>query len=924
MFTLTKLCDHSKSHVLLQSFVPPRMNKMPRQDLDESSQLSQNIELEIDSQIGQTFSQYSRSNLIHSDKLEILNSRGYQRQHQGNFSSLSMYQGGQKKDDDSMDTNLQNPNESNLIGRNLNSMASPIADYMNQLKKVCFDSQDSNGSNRIKSPWSVYGSNNNSPKTLNSPRNEGIGRTDLKAVVTEPDNGAEHSVNNSDQLKCRSTQEQTLQDLDSFHNDKLEEGKADKYDCVTESNNEDFSELTDRHHKVVNENTKNEFQSKRSMLEIMKLVKGKTALFGTNRKESDNKMQEKSRALRCNERVLNEEQIDSNSVDHENENVIETNNLRIDSYKINDKSELLSNTPHSSTHEEVTAIDLDSCELSPTERLDMDVCPSFAISFSPLSNVTYSDDESVQEDKIASKCVIDNTATVKSVDTSEVNEVSNSTVSNHVKWLMPDALHQRVKQNKSDIDSHTNFPNDNIVNEDENAFKNENDSLTLSAQCDKITPEDRKESPGNDNHVHSSSGEGDGLLSKKEINDTPKEFSDPTNDQEEKSSYEAEDIVQNRIQGKCSVQVDRNNKKENSDTETIGQDESNENIGQCLDGISSVKNADETMTQFVGSINGTVETAENLKESLFENEIPKSDITEESDFIDLIDNAECNNALETEIFDCNSVVSDKTVSGVSDRKTTQSQDTMEYSCDTMSHCSDSQLFLQSQPLEVPDIAKFKSLDKSNIILPIQQTRKSEEFKSSFESQEVSQQIPLGSTYIGLGQKLQSQNVSPSLSKGAYVKDNIEKYPIIQCDRDCVKPKLRHNKELPHDRDSEPLKSHDLSSEENIQRPHFIDCDPHQEAEPECESILTQIDNHHTVNMYERSANSGHQRVKRWKNLGNSCNEPVICNHCSYGPGIARLMYCTLFRHNLRNTVEQCAFDVIPITIQDISKLPAGI
>ena len=859
------------------------MNKIPRQDPDESSQLSQNSELENDSRIGQNFSPYSKSNLIPSEKLEILNSRGYQRQHQGKFSSLSKYPGGQRNGVDSVDVKLQIPHDNNAIGRNLNSIASPIADYMNQLKKVCFDSQESNGSNRTKSPWSVYGSNNNSPKTLNSPRNEGIGRTDLKAVVAEPDNGAENSVTNSYQLTCRSTQQQTLQDLDSFHNDRLEEGKAEKCEIVTASNNKEFSEDTDRHHKVVNENTKNEFQSKRSMLEIMKLVKGKTAPFGTNREESDNKMQEKSRALRCNERVLHEEQIYRTSVDHENENVIETNNLRIDAYKINDKSELSSNTPHSSTHEEVTAIDLDSGELTPTEGLDMDVCPSFAISFSPLSNVTYSDDESVQEEKIASKCVIDNTETVKSVGASDVNEVSNRTVSNHVKGLMPDTLHQRIKQNESDIDSHTNFPNDTIVYENENAFKNENDSLTLSAQCDKITPEDRKESPGNDNHVHSSSSEGDGLVSKTEINDTPKEFSDPTNDQKEKSSYEAEDKVQNRIQGIGSVQVDGNNKKENSDTETIGQDESNENICQCLDGISYEKNADETMTQFVGFINGTVETAENLKENLLENEIPKSDITEESDFIDLIDNAEINNALETETIDCIIVVSDKAVSGVSDRKTTQSQDTMDYSCDTMSHCSDSQLFSLSQPPVVPDIAKFKSLDESKVALQNQQSKRSEDFKNSFESQEISQQIPIASRNLGLGQKFQSQTLSPFSSKGGHVKDKIEKSPVLKCDRDYLKPKLRHDKE--HDRDSEPFKSHDSSSEENIHVPQFIDCDPHQETyrtEPECESILTQIDNHHTVNMYDRSSNSRLQHVKRWKDLGNSCNAHIIYNHCSYG------------------------------------------
>ena len=843
------------------------MNTIPRKDTDESSQLSQDSQLENDSQMRQMYSPCSESNFIPGN----LNSRNDQRQNERTFSSLSMYAGGQNNVENNMATNLQNPVESDLLGRNLKSMASPIVDYMNQLKKVCFDSQDSSGSNRTRSPWSVYGSKNNSPlfgsknnspRTLNSTKNEGIERMDPKAVAGEPDSGVENPVNDSNYPTSRSTQNDSY----SFDN-RLGVSKAEKNQNVNESNI-DLNKHTEARHKQVNENANNAFQSKRSMFEIMKLMKAKTDSFGTRTEVTGNKVQTESPHLQeHNENMLHVEQTVHNhavlekAADFETLN-IEPESLSVDAYNTNDKSEKLSN---STNKEKATAIDFDSCGLSETEGLDNDG-PSFAISFSPLSNVTYSDDESIQEDKIASKNVIGNTETVEIGNT--VDMIPNETVSDQLSRKLSNAISQDEKQNmlNLDTDRHTDTPDIPTVYEDENSFKNENVGSALSEQCDKSTQETRIETTGTD-PVHSSSYEG-GLISKSEMTNTCNDSSEQTNFEEKKCKIM--DMTEKRIEEKGNLlhENDKNaSVKGNSATELLREDVSGADLN--VDEISSEQTSNFKMNHTVDNS----KIAENIEERIFENGNFNSDNEEESDFIDLIDNAENGCALEAKICDTNSVVSDKTVSGVSDRKTTQSQDTMDYSCDTMSCCSDSQIFSQSHLPEVPDISKFKT-DESKVALQNQRSKISEELENSSESQEVSQQIPVISRSLFLGQKFSSPNLSASLLKSGHVEDNVEKPFMNQCDSDGLK--AEHDEK--HDRKNKPMKNCYHIDGEIIQPPQFVDDISHHEiaaTEPQCESILTQIDNHHTANSYDRTLNLGpHHVSRRWQTLGNICCAPV--------------------------------------------------
>ena len=880
---------------MLQGFVPPRMNKIPRKDTDESSQLSQDSQLEKDSQMHQTYSPCSKSNFVPGN----LSSRNYQRQIEGNFNSLSMYPGERKQSENSRDTNMQKTNESNLTVRNLNSMTSPIVDYMNQLKKVCFDSQDSSGSNRTRSPWSVYGSKNNSPlfgsknnspRTLNSTKNEGIERMDPKAVAGEPDSGVENPVNDSNYPTSRSTQEQTLNDSYSFDN-RLGVSKAEKNQNVNESNI-DLNKHTEARHKQVNA-----FQSKRSMFEIMKLMEAKTDSFGTRTEVTGNKVQTESpHLLEHNENMLHVEQTVHNhavlekAADYETLN-IEPESLNVDAYNTNDKSEKLSN---STNKEKATAIDFDSSDLSETEGLDNDG-PSFAISFSPLSNVTYSDDESIQEDKIASKNVIGNTETVEIGNT--IDMIPNETVSDQLSRKLSNAISQDEKQNmlNLDTDRHTDTPDVPMVCEDENAFKNENVGSALSEQCDKSTQETRIETTGTD-PVHSSSYEG-GLISKSEMTNTCNDPSEQTNFEEKKCKIM--DMTEKRIEEKGNL-LNENDKiatvKGNSATELLREDVSGADLN--VDEISSEQTSNFKMNHLdTGTVDNS-KIAENIEERIFEKGNFNSDNEEESDFIDLIDDAESGCALEAKICDTNSVVSDKTVSGVSDRKTTQSQDTMDYSCDTMSCCSDSQIFSQSHLPEVPDISKFKT-DESKVALQNQRSKISEELENSSESQEVSQQIPVISRSLFLGQKFSSPNLSASLLKSGHVEDNVEKPFMNQCDSDGLK--AEHEKHV-YNRKNKPMKNCYHIDREIIQPPQFVDDISHHEiaaTEPQCESILTQIDNHHTANSYDRTLNPGpHHVSRRWQTLGNfSCKEERwVSQSCPFYLHTCFYLYRRTMRH----------------------------
>ena len=870
--------------------MPPRMTKSPRQDPDESSpQFSHSSEKGINFMAGQTLPSYSKNNPMLSQRLEALNSRSYQKQYEEN--ALSMYSGGQKKDADNMGLNmLKTSQRTTLNSGSLSSMASPVANYMNQLQKVCFDSPELSGSDsRTKSPWSVYGSNNSSQKILNSPKFEGIERPGIKGVVVEPDNGTENPIGKSYQLVNRSSQEKPVHEScysDLFHNDRLQIGKD--YDRFTESNNKEFSEHTDICYKEVNNKIENAFKSKRSMMEIMKLVKGKTSPFGANTEKNSNEAHEKSsKLLRCSDIVSCEERTDKSpavldkTVDDENTAL--PNDCSTDVENSNDISELVGDKPHSSVSEQVTATDLNSNEMSETEGFDMDAGPSFSISFSPLSNVTYSDDESAQEDK-TTESVIDNVSTVKDVDAVEVNEMSNSTLSNQLTGQISNKVSQRVEQDESESDFiiHTGFPKDNMVCGKENALENETEAVKQSTECETNRCVVRKESSRTVNH--SSTDERGGVDSKTEINYTPNESIEPNNTQEDTCSFKADDVTKVRNEENCSLfSVNNNDRgdaghmktmKENLDTVTLSQGKSAERIVQNVDEITSERkfngnNLDNGMHQFAGSFSESADTPENTGDNKLGNGISKS---EESDFIDLIDNAETDNALGANTFDCNSVASDEAVSDYSDRKTTQSQDTMDYSCDTLSHSSNSQQFSQSHPPEVPDMAKVKSPRDSKVTLQSQQLSLGS--KLSFQSQEVSQQIPVVSETLRLGQKFKSKTLSPISSKSVHAKDNIQKSPVSQhSDRDSLKTKLKNDEK--HTRDRQPLRSYDPSSEENIQLSQNIGCGVNQgtyKTEAESESILTQINYHHRANMCDRSLSSRQQHDKRLKDIGNCKHE----------------------------------------------------
>ena len=831
----------------------------------------------------------------------------------------------------------------------VNSMASPLTNYMNQLQKVCYDSQESNDSdNRLKSPWSVYGSNNSSPYTYKSPRiqrntcespriSENTSTNPRKSVNREVFEDNENSSLIEEQLNYTTKaigSHQNKYELDQnkplnpYQNagvstssvsesrnlialrlacPSIGQSKSNRLEGETElcnwkenkaSVNYDIVniiEATDLDDKL-NENLlakgntelltieekkkcgngvkvddkeeanisdkphENLLESKRSMTEIMSLLKGKQTVGKSSNgdthkhttNQSLNSVHSQDDRLKAYEKAVKVTDILGDKITKE----------------FDDNTDALENTKSNINSSKFEASDLqnDIVMLDNQSELEFHNAennPTFTISFSPLSNVTCSDDE---DDNVKQNAKADNESVLdhnfnKQSDTSDNKEIKSLTSlseekGNDIKFQtssQSDAHEDKVlgqcissisvsdSYDRGDLNSFITEPETNITNMNtssetrndhsdcpsfaspaDNKLRSKNECRDFYADQSDILWCNSEPDVNND-------GFGNIIADDKEIcKSTP--LVEPRYEKNEES------IKAVRIKIDDEVSCPPNNSFERKSPLSAFND-------------TNISKPTENSSPFIPSAGKDVETNQRV-EGDFVIGTSEQDIPEERDFIDLIDSTKQNspNVVENSKAETLNVESsDKTNNDSMDKKMTQSQDTLDYSCDTLSS-SHSQQFSSAGFKAVPEIELKRRVPlaqltgsndmgcyrsaHSNKIVAHHSLNQDETLQEPFcrnQSQKGLKESAYGSVRCNSSNKDDSE-----FHSGICYKDNdVDKLGLINF---VLKSRENlHNSLYKDERGKEAV---------NFWQNEFADS---LESKQDCESLLTQIDNIHDVN-----------------------------------------------------------------------------
>ena len=832
----------------------------------------------------------------------------------------------------------------------VNSVASPLANYMNQLQKVCYDSQESNDSdNRLKSPWSVYGSNNCSPCTYKSPRiqrntcespriSENVYKNPRKTVNREVFEENEMSSLNEEQLNyttkaigshqnkyeldrskplnpyqnagvsTSSVSESmlnplalrlTCQSLGQSKSNRLEgetglynlkENKASvKYDKVNVKEATDFNDKL-KENLLVKYNTElltleekkrggnevkvddkektnisdkpheNLLESKRSMTEIMSLLKGKqtvgkSASNGDTRKhttnQSFNSVHSQDDRLKADEKTVQVTDILCDKITKE----------------FNDNTDELENTKSNinSSKFEASYLQNDSVMLDNQSELEFHNAvnnATFKISFSPLSNVTCSDDEDdnvKQNAKADNESVLDHNVNKQS-DTSDNKEIKNlaslsENKRNDIKFgtsSQSDAHEDKVLgqcissinvsdcYDRRDLNSFITEPETNITNMNTSSETRNDNSDCLSF----ASPADNKLRSNNEcRDIYED--QADSLWGNSEPDVNNDVFGNTIADDKEicKSTLLVEPRYEKNEESDKAVRI------KIGDEVSCTPNNSFERKSLSAFNDTNISKPTENSSPFIPSAGEDKVEINQIVEGDLVIGTSEQDITEERDFIDLIDSTKQNDPNIVEISKAETLnveSSDKTYNESMDKTTTQSQDTLDYSCDTLSS-SHSQQFSTAGLKAVPEIelkrcvplAHSPSNDLvcyrsaySNKIVAHHSLNRDETLQEPFcrnQSRKGLEESAYGSVRCKSSNKDDSE-----FNSGICYKDNdVEKQGLMN---NILKSRENLHKSL--------LKDERGKEAVNFWQNEFADL---LESKQDCESLLTQIDNIHDVN-----------------------------------------------------------------------------
>ena len=873
----------------------------------------------------------------------------------------------------------------------VNSMASPLANYMNQLQKVCYDSQESNDSNnRLKSPWSVYGSKNSSPCTYKSPRlqensyesprisenasknprkpvnREGFEENEKSSLIEEQLNYNTKAIG-SYQNKYELIQNKPLNPYQSAgvstssvsesmlnpialrlacpslgksksnrHEGEtelcnLKEIKASvNYDKVNVIEATDFGDKR-KENLLVKGNTdlltleekkkggnevkvddkeetnirdkphENLLESKRSMTEIMSLLKGKqtvgkSASNGVTHKhttnQSLNSVHSQDDRLKADEKTVKVADMLGDKITKE----------------FYDNTDDLENTKSDINSSKFEASDLqnDSVMLdiqSEIEFHNAENNATFTISFSPLSNVTCSDDEDdnvKQNTKADNESVLDHNFNKQSdtSDNKEINRLTSLSESkrNDIKFRtssQSDAHEDKVlghcissisvsdSYGGGDLNSFITEPETNITN-----MNTSSETRNDHSDCPSFaSPADNKLRSNNEcrdfyadqadilwcNSEHDVNNDGFGNI----IADD-KEICKSTSLVEQKYEKNEESDKAVRIKIDDEVSCTTNNSFERKSPLSAFND-------------TNISKPTENSSPFIPSVGkDKVETNQIVEGDLVIG-TPEQDIPEERDFIDLIDSTKQNspNVVENskaETLNVESSISDKTYNESIDKKMTQSQDTLDYSCDTLSS-SHSQQFSSAGLKAVPeielkrrvplahspgsnDLVCYRSANLNKIVAHHslnQDETLQEPFCRNLSRKELKE-----SAYGSVGCKSSNKDDSEFHSGICYKDNDVDKQGLMNI---VLKSRENlHNSLHKDERGKEAV---------NFWQNEFANS---VESKQDCESLLTQIDNIHDVNGSHLAAEE--QLVKRkdtgllnleYCKFGNFCENFIFPN-----------------------------------------------
>ena len=825
------------------------MIKAPRQTLDEAS--SQNTYYNNDI-IGQSNLDPTLKNSSSSHTLQSLNSRNYDRQPV----EPSTFQGKGDKNSEICGnfntTNVLNHKSPNAVEQFgslsvVKSASSPLTNYMRHLQKVCFDSQESNDSdNKLKSPWSVYGSNSGSPQTCTSPRLQEkrtlaeertrsspvvqLGNI-TKQVVMQQNKYEEEDIKKESFLTSEIDQTVSL----------LSDSCAQETMCVDSSyydKNKDSSyqsvegSLTTIPYSN-NEQKENLLQSKRSMAEIMNLLKGKTS--SENSASKDNICESSTRqSVPSVEPKVDNLYIAENGIttfDKLSEEKLCTDGKNMNSYaNANDDVEKLDTALlRSGAVKDLQPCDIGLHELEANDSLktenssfemnkEVEEGPSFAISFSPLSHLTDSDDEDdkIEHSKeIYKEPVMEHKACAELISCeAKENKTLSSLNKNDCSLKQEIGIHNERLEDKG-IEKSVVTVNDKIIKESIKESEGENpksfDSETSQNELyakNTYTDSLFDVESTHDLLVSSSSW----MLNRKDGNiETQKNQNSNSSSKSDvfsKSEYEVNnksvENSKNDIRSICDKEERFNTSHEpkeceNHNAEDIVKDESvnfnveiinlqkdllensNATLKSAVTETNTVEQTENSKTPVPRSFTGSIEISENTASNEIENRPIEQSFEKRGDFIDLIDSTRDQSrtlaytADETCDIDLTSL--DEVCNDTIDRKVTQSQDTMDCSCDTMSHCSCSQQFSDSQIPVVPDIElKFnrngqllspqipvasESLDKKRLDVNVYVLKSKENIQQTMQTTERGNKF-VGSTWSRELDKIRSQQDCESL------------------------------------------------------------------------------------------------------------------------------------------------------------------
>ena len=848
----------------------------------------------------------------------------------------------------------------------VNSMASPLANYMNQLQKVCYDSQESKDrDNRLKSPWSVYGSNSSSPCTYNSPRIQGktyespriseitstnprkpvnrevFEENEKSSVIEEQSNFTTKAIESHQnkyeldqnkplnpyqnagvstssvsqsmlnpialRLACPSLVQSKSSRLEgetvlcnlkenkasvnyekvnviegTDSDDKLKENLLvkgntelltleEKKKCGNEVKVDDKEEtnISDKPHG-------NLLESKRSMTEIMSLLKGKqtvgkSASNGDTHKHTTNQSLNSAHSqddrLKAYEKAVKVTDILGDKITKE----------------FNNNTDDLENTKSDTNFSKFEVSDLknDSVMLENQSELefhDAENNATFTISFSPLSNVTCSDDEG---DNVKQNARADNESVLdlnfnKQSDTSDNKDIRSLTSlsenkRNDIKFRtssQSDAQEDKVlgqcissisvsdSYDRGDLNSFITEPETSITNMSTlSETRNDNsdcpsfaspadNKLRSKNECRDFYVDQTDILWGNSEPDVNNDGFGNIIADDKEIcKSTP--LVEPSYEKNEESDKAV--IIEIGDEVSCT----NNNSFERKSPHSAFND-------------TNISKPTENSSPFITSAGKDVETNQRVEGDLVVG-TSEQDIPEEKDFIDLIDGTKQNDPnlveiLKDETLNVESLLSDKTYNESIDKKMTQSQDTLDYSCDTLSS-SHSQQFSSAGLKAVPEIelkrrVPFAHSPGSNDLVCYRSANLNKIVAHHSLNQDETLQEPFcrnlswkelkESAYGSVGCKSSNKDDTEFHSGICYKDNDVDKQGLMNI---VLKSRENlHNSLHKDERGKEAV---------NFWQNEFANS---VESKQDCESLLTQIDNIHDVNGSHLAAEE--QLVKR--------------------------------------------------------------